>query len=217
MDWSDFWIEHAGERRDAGTFGQTFLPELLRVVEEQAPQARSFLEWGTGLSTLLLARLAAQRGGSVVTIDHDAAYAGSVLMRLAPHAPVRSLIADLTGPKRSQADVELNYGSLPLTLGEFFDFILVDGRRRVECLFTAFVLAQLPTVVVLHDYRRTRYRAVSIFFETIEAGEQFWVMRGRPELLRLTTAERARVLQDVRSVVEPAAAANPLRLSLTWR
>lgn len=195
MDWSEFWFEHAGERRDANASGRTFLPELLRVVDEHAPQARSFLEWGSGLSTLLLARLAAQRGGTLVTIDHKPDYARSVLARLEPDAPVRSLIADLRGPKRSQSDPEHNYATLPLTLGKDFDFVLVDGRRRVECLLTAFVLARPTTVIVLHDYRRSRYRAAFLLFETIEEGEQFRVMRGQPELLRLTAAKRMEMLQ----------------------
>ena len=184
MDWSGFWIEHAGERRDAQTFGEAFLPELLRVVETHAPDARSFLEWGTGLSTLLFARIAAERGGSVTTIDHEEPYVRSVMSRLGPGAPVRSIIADLTGPKLSQEDPGLNYSTTPLGLEKTFDFFLIDGRRRMECALTAAALSQPSTVVVLHDYRRGRYQTVKVLFEVIEDGPQFRVMRPRPELLK---------------------------------
>jgi predicted O-methyltransferase YrrM len=199
VDWSEFWIEHLGERRDAGTFGPTFLPELLRVIRQHAPQARRFLEWGTGISTLLFARLAGERQGSVVTIDPETAYARSVMTRLGAEAPVRLITADLTGPKLSQEDPELNYSTLPLSLGGSFDFIFIDGRRRVECAMTAFVLAHPGTIVVLHDYRRARYQPVSVLFETLEAGEHFRVMRQRPELARFTEAEGARLVRELSS------------------
>ena len=196
-DWSDFWIEHDGGQRTADGYGQTYLPELLRIAEEFAPEARSFLEWGSGLSTLLLCQLAEQRRGNVVTIDHDAKYAQSVVARFRPGAPVRSLVVDLTGPMASQTDPELNYATLPAGLGLQFDFILVDGRRRIECLFTAFVLSHAPTVVALHDYRRNRYRASSVLFQIVETGDQFCTMRARPDLLALTKGERQKVLHDM--------------------
>jgi len=195
VDWSEFWIEHAGERRDAGTFGPTFLPELLRVIRQYAPQARHFLEWGAGLSTLLFARLAAERQGSVVTIDHESTYARSVMARLGSRAPVRSITADLTGPKLSQADPELNYSTLPLSLGGSFDFVFIDGRRRVECALTAFILALPGTIVVLHDYRRARYQPVAVLFETLEAGEHFRVLRRRFDLGRCIEEERGLLMR----------------------
>ncbi len=199
MDWSEFWIEHGGRRTSAEHFGSSFLPELLRVIETHVPQGKSFLEWGSGLSTMLLSSVAAPRGGRVISIEHDQGYAQAVNLRLAPGAPVEFLTPDLTGPKRSQADAGLNYSTWPLSLSGDFDFMLIDGRRRVECAFTAFIRATPATVVAMHDYRRARYWPVSVLFETLEAGEQFRVMRGRAELLRLTASERASLLRDVKS------------------
>jgi predicted O-methyltransferase YrrM len=198
MDWSQFWIEHAGRRRAASFFGESFLPELLRVVNTHAPLALSFLEWGTGMSTLLLANIARQRNGSVVTIDHIPEYANSVMLRLKDF-PVRSLIGDLTGPKLSQADTGLNYSNLPLSLGENFDFIFIDGRRRMECAFVSLILAQPSTIVVLHDYRRSRYQIISILFETLELNEQFRVMKPKRALLDLIASDREKVIKEILS------------------
>lgn len=199
MDLSRYQIAHAGEVRDAGTFGHDFLPELDRVVRSLAPGAKNFLEWGTGLSTLLLAEIAAERFGTLVTIDHAEEYARSVLSSIPATMPVRSLTADLTGPKLSQADTGLNYSSLPLALGRDFDFIYIDGRRRMECAWTAFILSSPETIVVLHDYRRARYQQVKMFFEIVEDGPHFRVMRPRADLLAATAAQRRSLASEARA------------------
>lgn len=211
-EWRDLWFEHQGQRISAGAFGLSFLPELLRVVTVWAPSAGSFLEWGSGLSTLLLARVAAARGGRLTTLDHDAAYQRSVLDRLSGSEPVTALVEELRGPQRSQRDTGLNYSARPLALGDSFDFILIDGRRRMECALTAFLLSSPETLVAIHDYRRARYQGLALLFETLEEGEQFRVLRARPELLTATAAERRQVLRRVRSAphaLDPEAA--PLR------
>jgi len=96
----------------------------------------SFLEWGTAYRPLLLADVAASRGGRVVTIDNDAESRGRSCGRLPAGAHVESFVADLTGSKLSSR-TRVNYGTLPLALATPSTSSLIDGRRRLECLLTA--------------------------------------------------------------------------------
>jgi hypothetical protein len=198
LDLSRYRIEYGGEVRSASMFGLDFLPELARVVDSYAGTASAILEWGSGLSTLLLAEIAGLRGGTFVSVDHNEEYARSVVSRIHPPATVRLLTCDLTGPKLGQADPGLNYSNAPASLGLDFGFMLIDGRRRLECLFIAFVLSGLDTVVALHDYRRGRYQAALVLFDVIEDGPQFRVLRAKPGLLALTTGERSNLLSILR-------------------
>lgn len=58
---------------------------------------------------------------------------------------------------------------------------------------------------VLHDYLRTRYQVVQSFFDTIEAGPQFLVMRPRPELLRALEPSRDETRRLFRNSRQPLA------------
>ncbi len=198
LDLSRYRIEHGGEVRSASMFGLDFLPELARIVGSHAADASAILEWGAGLSTLLLAEIAGRRGGTFVSVEDNADYARSVTSRIHPPATVRMLTCDLIGPKLGQEDPGLNYSNAPAALGLDFGFILVDGRRRLECLFMAFALSRGNTVVALHDYRRARYQAARVLFDVIEDGPQFRVMRAKPALLALTTDERNDLLSFLR-------------------
>jgi hypothetical protein len=81
---------------------------------------------------------------------------------------------------------------LPARLRPPFDFIFIDGRRRLECALVASLLCHPDTVVVLHDYRRSRYQPVKVIYDIVEDGPQFRVMRLRKDL---HAAERMRGLQ----------------------
>ncbi|HVG08261.1 MAG TPA: hypothetical protein VNM67_11185 [Thermoanaerobaculia bacterium] len=144
MDFKGYSFQHQGEKRDHLTFGNDFLPELERVVAAHSPNGSKYLEWGAGLSTLLLTDLASRCFGTVVSVEHNTEYADSVLSHVRHPATLQLFAVDLNGPRLSQSDTGLNYGTLPLSLGIDFDFILIDGRRRLECAYSAFVLASPP-------------------------------------------------------------------------
>lgn len=200
MDLTRYRIEFRGEVRTSESFGPGFLPELASLVERYVPTGTSFLEWGSGLSTQLLAEVVDRRGGTLVSVEQNAEYAKAVLAQVrSPHV-VQSIIADLTGPKLSQEDTGLSYSTCPLGLGRGFEFILIDGRRRVECALTAFILSAPHTIVALHDYRRTRYQSVSVLFDVLEDGPHFRVLRAKEELAGMTAAARARVLRQCETV-----------------
>ena len=77
----------------------------------------------------------------------------------------------------------MNYATFPLSIEARFDIIFIDGRRRMECAFTAAQLCRADTIVILHDYRRGRYQGVRFLFDIIEDGTQFRVMKLKPLFL----------------------------------
>jgi hypothetical protein len=89
----------------------------------------------------------------------------------------------VTGPCVDDRDTGLNYSTYPLSLGRQFDFIFIDGRRRMECAMMALLMARPDTIVAVHDYRRTRYQPVHAFYRIIEDGPQFRVMVPRSTLI----------------------------------
>jgi hypothetical protein len=194
MDLSRYRIDFRGEVRTADFFGPGFLPQLASLVERYVPTGNSFLEWGSGMTTQVLSEIVARRGGRLVTIDTDPSYMESVLSQVGPREAVQPIVADLIGPKLISGEA-LNYTMLPLSLGRDFQFILIDGRRRVECALTAFVLSKPDTVVALHDYRRTRYQMVKILFDVLEDGPHFRVLRAKPGLVGATAGDRAELFE----------------------
>jgi hypothetical protein len=156
------------------------------------------------LSTLLLTDLASRCFGTVVSVEHNPEYADSVLSHVRHPATLQLFAVDLNGPRLSQADTGLNYSTLPLSLGIDFDFVLIDGRRRLECAYSAFVLASPATVVALHDYRRVRYQAVKAFYDVVEDGSHFRVMRPNPELLAASNDRRRSLLASYAVPPDPS-------------
>lgn len=190
MDLSRYRIDYRGEVRTADFFGPGFLPQLASLVERYVPTGTSFLEWGSGMTTQVLSEIVARRGGRLVTIDTDPSYMEAVLSQVGPRDSVQPIVAELIGPKLISGEA-LNYTTMPFSLGRDFQFILIDGRRRMECAFAAFLLSKPDTVVALHDYRRTRYQMIKVLFDVLEDGPHFRVVRAKPGLVGATAAERA--------------------------
>ena len=53
----------------------------------------------------------------------------------------------------------------------------------MECALVASLLCHEDSVVLLHDYRRARYQVARAFYDIVEDGPQFRVMRPKPALL----------------------------------
>ena len=170
-----------GVVRSSGTYGADYLEEMQRILlTHVTPVTRSFLEWGSGHTTLLILGMRSRLSlDYFASIDDNQEYQALVVAQAPVWDGFHPFTADLTGPRRSDRDPEPNYATLPLDLGRTFDFIFIDGRRRLECALTAALLCHPQSVVVLHDYRRARYRSVKSLFEVVEDGPQFRVMRSK--------------------------------------
>jgi predicted O-methyltransferase YrrM len=170
----------AGKTTDSSEYGDDYVDEFRRVLDTYAPKAKRFLEWGAGYTTQLLAEHCERTQGELLlTVDNNPAYLRDVVKPLAGFAFLRSKAIDLTGPCTNDRDQGLNYSTFPLSLKTRFDFIFIDGRRRMECALMARMMCHAGSIVVLHDYRRERYQPVRTLFEIVEDGSQFRVMKPR--------------------------------------
>jgi predicted O-methyltransferase YrrM len=132
------------------------------------------LEWGSGSSTLWLAR----RAASVTSIEHDEAWAAELAPHLPPHV---TLLAVPPQPAAGRTDVvrsrKSGFEGLDFTdyvaavdrvEGEF-DLVVVDGRAREACLPRAVERLAPGGVVVFDNVDRARYRdAIAALGDAVE-------------------------------------------------
>ncbi len=133
-------FEFQGKKVGAGSYGDDYLPRLAEAIFRHIAdlRCRRFLEWGTGLTTLLLWDiLNAYGGGELITLDNYRPYSDAVKKGAGAPIGLDFQVIDLNGPCQSQADKGLNYSTQPLSLAGDFDLIFIDGRRRMECLLSS--------------------------------------------------------------------------------
>ncbi len=167
-------------------YGDDYLSEFRRILLTHVrPTSHQYLEWGAGNTSLAIAEMRGELGVErLVSIDDNPDYLDAVRQQLSTWNGFEAHCMDLRGPKASDRDPEPNYATLPLTWDRVFDFIYIDGRRRLECALVAAIISRPHTVIALHDYRRARYQPVKALFDVIEDGSQFRVMRAHGRLDR---------------------------------
>jgi predicted O-methyltransferase YrrM len=167
-----------GHGRDDENTERTYLEDLWALSQAHAGrEGANILEWGSGISTLMFADFIRGNGGLLTTLDDNGPYQRAVLDAVENRSQVAAHVADLIGTRESQSDTGLNYSTLPLAFKDRFDLIYIDGRRRVECSLIAAIVADSETVVVVHDYRRTRYQPMLGLFDIVDDGPHFRVMK----------------------------------------
>jgi len=133
-------------------------------------------EYGSGRSTLFFSRLA----GSLVSVEHDAKWNRIVASRLAdcgadnvrclfmppaedasedPH-PGRPAIWDRTGAAHRKPEFSAYCDSILDYPRESFDFVLIDGRARVECALNAFSRIKPGGFLVLDNSEWEKYQPI---------------------------------------------------------
>lgn len=144
--------------------------QLLAIVHALAP--KRCLEWGSGGSTrALLERCPFIE--QYVSVEHDGEWYKQVrqqvhdprldLHHVAPDKPMgpgqHSHPEIVAWDANAEVDREVlaQYIGYPATLGQEFDFVLVDGRARRFCLAAGWELLRRGGVMVLHDAQRTQY------------------------------------------------------------
>ncbi len=179
-------VEMGEQSLESTRYGDDYLSEFRRIILAHVrPVTRAFLEWGAGNTSLAIAEMREELSvDRLTTIDDNADYLAAVRRQLSWWSGFEAHHADLMGPKLSDRDPEANYATLPLTWGRTFDFIYIDGRRRLECALVAWLVGHSQTIVAIHDYRRGRYQPVKALFDIIEDGPQFRVMRAKDRIDR---------------------------------
>lgn len=136
--------------------------DVLRALKPQ----RS-LEWGSGYSTLRFTSLLSP-DAHWLSIEHDRAWYERVKVMTAEATGARAAIEVRCAPPSREpwtpadgdgtAEHFAAYIALPADRGPF-DFILVDGRARTDCLVAARDLVRPDGIVMLHDANRAQYHA----------------------------------------------------------
>jgi hypothetical protein len=170
-----------GLSHSSDEYGTDYIAELRRILRQHVkPVTRSYLEWGAGHSTLAILQMREELGiEHFYSIDDNQSYLDQLVAQFPAWTGLHPILADVTGPIGNDRDPGLAYSTIPLSFKRQFDFIFIDGRRRLECAFIASLVSHRATAIALHDYRRERYQPVKALFEIVEDGPQFRVMRTR--------------------------------------
>jgi hypothetical protein len=119
---------------------------IIRLLQERLDKSMDILEFGAGFSTLFFM----SRVGTVTSIEHHAGW----IAQLQPQ-----LEANVTLVPTSLDSADL-YTAFLTNNQKRFDFILVDGRHRVESFRRALPHLNESGVIVLDDSDRERYAEV---------------------------------------------------------
>jgi predicted O-methyltransferase YrrM len=131
----------------------------------QSKEALNILEWGSGNSTIFFAKFLRQKGISFkwVAIEHFIPWYEKILAMLEENNLSDDVSCFLKSPtletdKNVQETLDLDeYIKFPATLDTKFDFVIVDGRKRKECLEKASTILSQNGIAVLHDAEREWY------------------------------------------------------------
>ena len=148
----------------------TFPADVAAYVERLYTQASVILEYGSGGSTLLAAKLPDKR---VISVENDARWAEDMQAWIANASlPSRPRIYPVdvgeTGkwarPKNARHWKKFHTYPLRVWDEPFFeqpDVILIDGRFRIACFVTAYLRTSKPVIVLFDDYLdRPHYHVV---------------------------------------------------------
>jgi len=138
--------------------------EIVQSILDTQQPAR-VLEWGAGASTLYWPRHAPYVE-TWISIEHRPEYWHAVNVALDHDRALGERVICLHRPEES-------YVTLP-DIEEPFNMILVDGQRRVECLWAAAQRLAPRGVCVLHDAGRQSYQdgwGAFRFFKLLYPGE----------------------------------------------
>ena len=125
----------------------------------------NILEWGSGDGTIYFSKFLKQKKINFkwVAIEHFIPWHEKVIVMLKENGLSDDVECFLKSPtyeedKNIQETLNLDeYINFPSTLGVKFNFILVDGRKRKECLDKASSILASNGVAVLHDAEREWY------------------------------------------------------------
>ncbi len=172
-----------------------FDDESAAYFRAQLESARSYLEYGSGGSTVLASRFV----HTLVSVDSDGAFLGSVRRRLAEdssRAMTKLIHVNIgltqdwgmpvfTRPTRRRVRRWEDYPTAPWrylrSIAQQPDLILVDGRFRVACVLESLLsLSPLSnTRILLDDYRERPHYQVVEQFADVELVGRMAVLRPR--------------------------------------
>ncbi|MCX7288177.1 MAG: glycosyltransferase family 2 protein [Rhodobacterales bacterium] len=147
----------------APNFALTFPPKEAALVKEMYAKASVILEYGSGGSTLLAAKL----GKTIISVESDKAWADALSVRLASEGDTALVHHVSIGPTEkwgfpTRPRYHLRYHLYALSVWDrpdlgTPDLVLIDGRFRAACLAAVRLRAKGPTTVLFDDYEDRPY------------------------------------------------------------
>lgn len=155
------------------TFPDTEAAYVTRAYEE----ARSIVEYGSGGSTLLAARL----GTPVHAIESDSRWAARLSDALPTFAPARVEWVDMGRTKAwgfpANSSKYANYWRYPMAPWVADppvapDLVLIDGRMRKACFLATLAMTRQPLTLLFDDYstRRSYFEIADLLKPTEKVG-----------------------------------------------
>lgn len=119
------------------------------------------LEWGCGGSTLHFTKMLTDKGRSFhwTSVEHNRAWYEDIAAQIGQRDNIELHWFDAEGDDRKalQDTPMQDYVNFPASLQKKFDLILVDGRKRRQCMAAAVNLITDDGAVYLHDALRPEY------------------------------------------------------------
>lgn len=149
------------------------------------------LEWGSGGSTVYFSRFLHKQNIPFqwVSLEYNAEWYERVQKEVKDDASVTLLFFDTEGKDPRKKEVPMKtYIQYPSTLNQTFDLIIVDGRKRKNCVQEARKLVSEHGSVLLDDAFRPRYwPALREYPESKFLFDDLWVGKiKKPNILKRT-------------------------------
>ena len=136
------------------------------------------LEWGSGGSTVYFTQFLKRQNIPYVwrSVEYNKGWYEKVQQELSGDKNTRLALFDVGNRSLRQRNIPMEeYIKYPSTLGEAFDLIIVDGRKRRRCLLEADKILSPDGVVLLHDAQRKHYQcAFSVYRNHTFVGVYLW-------------------------------------------
>jgi predicted O-methyltransferase YrrM len=165
--------QYADKALEILTGGKPVVPWMkwreIAIIQEILTRLRpkKCLEWGAGYSTAYFPRFI-PADSEWISIEHDESWFTAIQLlnknpnvRLTHIPPDRYPFRDLYGD--GTRDDLKTYIDYPMR-ERFFDFVLVDGRARMECVARAAKILDPQGVMIMHDANREMYARGSAAF-----------------------------------------------------
>lgn len=143
----------------------------------------SVLEWGSGGSTVYFTRFMKQKNIPYVwrSVEYNKGWYEKIKNEVINDLSTKLVLFDVGNNNLRQRYVDMEeYINYPKTLGERFDVVIVDGRKRRRCVIESLELLNTGGCVFLHDAQRKHYQCSFGYFpNSVFVTVHMW--RGRLE------------------------------------
>ena len=161
------------------------------LFEKLLSSATSYLEFGSGGSTILASRTPTLNRATCVESSNeyfnDQVLPDPDVQKAVESKKLEVMLVDI-GPTadwgfpvdKSSRKKWVNYAESPFRNDSSYDLVLVDGRFRVACALQALFHATPDTIIAFHDYwNRHQYHVVEQFFELVERVDNFAIFKAK--------------------------------------